>query len=83
MKFRITLKDIISGDTRTFEEEYEQDVYPDYPYEYVEYLWEKGNYSCDCNRSIFLWPDNEGKHLECSNNLIKLIELTPLERGKE
>jgi hypothetical protein len=43
------------------------------------YLWEEGNYSCDCNRSLFLWNFVDAKKLECDlgENRIELVELEP------
>jgi hypothetical protein len=80
-KYKVTLKDTQSGDARTFEWSYNakpEDMGYD---DDVSYLWEEGNYSCDCNRSIFLWPDDEAKHLECDvgQNRIELVELEQIE----
>jgi hypothetical protein len=62
--YKITLRDLQTGYTRTIEHEYADDGH-------AIYMWEDGNYSCDCNRSIFLynlgldesWPCGEGKIL--------------------
>ena len=76
-KYRITLKDTITGDARTFETEWfgqdEEDANRN-----IEYLWEEGTYSCDCTRSIFLWNFDDSKHLSCGTNRIELVELEPI-----
>ena len=33
---------------------YEYNFGKEYPEESAEFMWEEGNYSCDCNRSSFL-----------------------------
>jgi hypothetical protein len=76
--FRLTLKDNETGYSRTFDES--RQMLPDETSELeaednFTFLWEEGNYSCDCNRSIFLWPHDDSKHLECSDNRIELVSL--------
>lgn len=41
------------------------------------FSWTENNYSCDCNRSLCMYPYDDSKHLECGsgNNLIELVEL--------
>lgn len=40
--------------------------------EHSEYIWEEGNYSCDCNRSIFFHSANDpnwnGKSDACGDD---------------
>jgi len=76
-KYRITLKDKISGYKRSFIEKYE--VYEDGT-DIADYMWHEGNYSCDCNRSLFLW-NWKREELPCNNgdNQIKLVELKELQ----
>lgn len=78
-RYRITLKDTVTGDTRTFEESMTGET-ADEADETMEYLWEDGNYGCDCNRSLFLWNFNRNKELNCDlgKNRIELVELMPL-----
>lgn len=54
---KITLKDTRDGFTKCIEVE---------DNEFSYYLWAKGSYSCDCNRSTFLYNWNESKKLECN-----------------
>jgi hypothetical protein len=46
--------------------------------ELVEYLYEEGNYACDCNRSAFIAEhcDEDFPELECGRE-IKLVSLEP------
>jgi len=34
------------------------------------FIWEEGNFSCDCNRSIFMYDSDETKELPCSGHEI-------------
>lgn len=47
-----------------------------YPYESAEFMYTEGNYSCDCNRSIFIQEhcDNDFPEMECGEE-IKLVSL--------
>jgi hypothetical protein len=78
-KYRITLKDSVTGDTRTFEQKSSGDDALDADRN-IEYLWDEGNYSCDCNRSLFLWNFDRAKELKCDlgKNRIELVELEPI-----
>lgn len=73
-KYKITLKDKVSGYSRTFYEDYDIDEDGN---DGAYYMWNDGNYSCDCNRSLFLWEWKK-EELECSGetNQIELVELT-------
>jgi hypothetical protein len=49
-------------------------------FEVATFMWEEGNYSCDCNRSLFIqeYCDenfNKGTEMECGDS-IKLVSLT-------
>ena len=57
--------------------EYKNKTYP-IRYEYedifndsIKFLWEEGNYSCDCNRSIFIRRncDSKFKKLKCGETI--------------
>lgn len=78
-KYRITLKDTLTGDTRTFEQSMSDDT-PQAADHVMEYLWNDGNYGCDCNRSLFLWQFDDNKQLPCDflKNRIELVELEPI-----
>jgi len=47
-----------------------------YPLDGAIYMWEEGNYSCDCNRSIFIQDkvDKSFEIMDCGDE-IKLVEL--------
>jgi hypothetical protein len=78
--YSITLKDTVTGDTRTFEEKSSGDDASDADRN-IEYLWEGGNYACDCNRSLFLWNFDKTKELKCDLGVarIELVELEPIQ----
>jgi hypothetical protein len=68
------LRDSRDGFTRTLSSEV-----PDWTErEAVVYLWTDGNWGCDCNRSRFLYEDDDDpRHLSCSDdNIIELVNLT-------
>lgn len=48
---------------------------PEYPWdgESPAFIWEEGNYSCDCNRSLFLYDWDEDKTLPCDNGVDRQI----------
>lgn len=51
---------------------------PDYNQESALYMFEDGNYACDCNRSIFLedhYPGVMTEVLECNSNHDNQIEM--------
>lgn len=50
MKVFVTLRDTVNGETATVE----QDDF-DYGDDHVVYMYEMGNFACDCNRSLFLY----------------------------
>lgn len=57
------------------------ELHPDFDYDefhHAEFIWEEGNFSCDCNRSIFINEiDNTFPLMDCGDT-IKLTELKPL-----
>ncbi len=71
MQYIFHLQDTVSGDSTEYHDNYEYDE------EGVLYQWLEGNYSCDCNRSLFLWNWDETKHLPCNMGLnqIKLTKI--------
>lgn len=51
------------------------DFGPEYPVDAVHYMYEDGNYSCDCNRSNFIREiDPNFPHLNCGSE-IKMAKL--------
>jgi len=57
--------------------EVRQDFGLGFPSDAAHYIWEEGNFSCDCNRSALIAEqcDPEIEELECGNT-IKLVMLT-------
>lgn len=53
VRVAVTLQHVPSGYTWSHDYEVEEEYA-----EYQEFLWEEGNYSCDCNREIFLVTDH-------------------------
>lgn len=49
----------------------------------AEYLFEDGNYACDCNRSLFIKQhcDKNFKQLSCGGDEIELIKIKILNGG--
>ena len=68
-------------DKNGFEREYEYEVEKQYA-DNQAFMWEMGNYCCDCNRSIFLYA-NEAEELDCNidKNAIRCVSL--MVDGKE
>jgi len=76
MKYTITLRDNSTGETKDYQEKY------DWEEEHsMLYQWFDGNYSCDCNRAIFM----KGEYIEnapCSDGKIDVIKIVD-EAGNE
>ncbi len=55
---------------------YEHDFGPEYPEAGVLFMYEDGNYACDCNRSIFIQKEGhpEFPALECGHE-VQLVRL--------
>lgn len=69
VKFTATLRDQ-SGFEHVYEYEVEEELADN-----EVFMWEDGNYACDCNRSIFLYSLNYDNALPCSNGKITVISL--------
>lgn len=39
------------------------------------FLWEEGNFACDCNRSLFLYENGEAEALPCGDTEIRVVSL--------
>jgi hypothetical protein len=72
VKVAAKLKDTRNGYSKI----YRYEVEPEYA-DSQWYMWHEGNYSCDDNRSIFLYNWDEDKKLDCNHgdNLIELVWL--------
>jgi hypothetical protein len=66
MPTQITLE--YKGKTYVIHDEYEYDEYP-------PFMWENGNFSCDCNKSMFIQEvDEDFPELHCGAE-IKMIDI--------
>jgi hypothetical protein len=63
VKIEVDLRDTLTGHKKTYVEESSDD---NVDHETVVFMWSEGNYSCDCNRSLFLWDWDRDKDLPCS-----------------
>ena len=66
------LRDKITGFEADYTEEYASYVTEDT----IEYVWDHGNYSCDCNRSLFLYGENPPREFPCRDAQIELVSVT-------
>ena len=48
------------------------------------FQWLEGNFGCDCNRSIFMYPEEESKHLDCNieENVIQVEWIQDIDTGE-
>jgi hypothetical protein len=55
------------------------------PSENAEYLFEDGNYACDCNRSMFIkkYCNKDFLELQCGGDEIDLISFTIIQEGQK
>lgn len=62
----------------------EMDYHPGYPEHTIRFMFEEGNYCCDCNRSIFIQEqcDENFKELDCGDE-IELMKLEVEYRWKQ
>jgi len=79
---RVTLCKVASGETRTFDDE----LYTTADYDGL-YIWEDGNYGCDCNRYLF-WeraggrePFEEGDELHCGSSEYRVDQIVRVSDG--
>lgn len=42
---------------------------------WLDYNWTEGNFSCDCNRSRVMYPNDEQKHMNCGETIV-LVRVT-------
>jgi hypothetical protein len=66
----VYLRDRASGDTRVYETTGED--HPDSG-NFNDFIWSEGNYSCDCNRCLFLWNWDDSKDLPCNTEEPRII----------
>jgi hypothetical protein len=76
----LTHKDTIALVTLKYKDKlysYEDNFGKEYPEEYARFQYEENNYSCDCNRSLFIQRNCDGNFPEM--NCGEEIELVSLE----
>lgn len=70
MKYIFTLHDTTNGYEKKYYDDFDWDDEGD-----MLYQWLEGNYSCDCNRLMFLYDWIAEKHLKCGEGTIKIIKI--------
>ena len=68
--YLITLRDTRTGEERTITGDYDDD-------DSVDWMWNMGNYRCDCNRNLLFYSlDMEDeRNVECSDDMILLVSI--------
>ena len=64
----VVLKDTKTGETRAI-----QAAHDGVLHEGTEFMWNEGNYSCDCNREIFFYGHNIDHTISCGNSRFRII----------
>lgn len=72
------LRDTKTGRIGTHDYDYEDN----YPTDAIEFMWEEGNFACDCNRSQFLYGDDLTECYNCSSEDIELDKVTIKDTGQ-
>ncbi len=77
------MTDTRTGESRVYGTYYPMDDGGD-DYSGIVFHWTSGNYSCDCNRSLFFYDYADGTELNCNEgeNIIRLDMLVVKETGK-
>ena len=72
MKYSIELRDDVFDRDFTYCDDFDYESLGD-----LLFIWIEGNYSCDCNRHIFMYPDdNKDRVCNTGANSIQLIRVT-------
>jgi len=68
MKVTIKIKHILTGEIRDFLDtlDYSTDWYN------PVFIWQEGNYACDCNRHLFFTDFEDESDFTCSHHLYKV-----------
>ena len=79
MLIDVYLRDIATGESAIYHDEWENE-------ESLTYIWEEGNYACDCNRRLFLCralgrPDPDER--PCSDDQIAVDRILDRDTGRE
>ena len=70
MKVTIKIKHIPSGEIRDYHDEFEE-ITEQTDYNPI-WIWQEGNYSCDCNRHIFFHNFKDDEDIDCSDGIYKV-----------
>jgi len=78
IKIRLFWKDSLTNKEGTYDTEVPTDEMgvPDM------FMWNDGDYSCDCNRSIFFYgldPTEEGLYYECGEKYLNIYKVAVLD----
>jgi len=73
MRYKFALRNVETGESRLYEEVFDWSEESQ-----MLFQWTQGNYSCDCNRGLFLYNWDDAKEVECSghDNTIALDAIT-------
>ncbi len=74
--YDIHFKCVETGETRIYHDDYKREEKHDF------FIWADGNYSCDCNRSIFFYDYDENKEMDCSDGRIVIEKIVIRETGE-
>ena len=81
MNYQIYLKDMATGEVKAIDFEYSGN-HPDGYDMGVLWMWEQGNYSCDCNRGNYFYPDDE-TDCPCGDERFNLQKIVNVTTGQE
>ncbi len=81
MNYEIYLKDVLTGEVRAIPFEW-NNFHPDGADERVLWIWEQGNYSCDCNRGSYFYPD-DATEWSCGDSRFNLQRIANITQGHE
>lgn len=83
INYEVTLKDKETNETKILSQEFEEREEDDFSeWDVIEFMWEEGNYSCDCNRWIFFYPEERDVDFPCGNGRFELVKLKNKEEAK-
>ncbi len=73
----VTLRDTTTGKSVVYPDTWENDDFR----ELANFIWSEGNYSCDCNRSLFMYGDT-GLRRACGFETIVIDRVVVRETGE-
>ncbi len=78
IKIEVHLRNKLNGDSRICIEE----GYLNEDGDFFDFVWSEGNFSCDCNRSIFLYEGDSSKTMECHTENIIIDKIVRQDTGE-